>query len=676
MKLQKFNGGVSTRRAPHLIGVNEGTTFQNIDIEEEILKPVNSLLAAGLTKTDEDRYIDYEDDIITLAKTPTTEVEYQNKIYHSVDGDYVQVKDSVQEGDLGLEAPEIISMDTLAVLPSIPLVGEVTLTSQDLGAASTAANIGSFHSTITYELAITQVTAAGLESAPYYVSHTPSYTNSTLTIDIAATVPLYRVYIKNLGVWRCLSYQPDNTQITEFPWWVFEPVSFPYTYSVVLSYPTWLIRYQFNYPSLPGPYPDVLWGFNTHDVENLETGAGFTAGSYTYVVTVGIASLGWESSGSALQEVILGIGEVPTFVIDEGEVDSRVDQLRIYRLGDTITDFTLVAAIEEPTFPYTFTDRVPTASIAGKSILDTEDNDKPISGLTNLAVVNGQLVGTYGSKLYFSGVGRLYAIPPGNYRDFKNTLTGVFQIDGGLLVFSATKTWLMNTSNLATGRIIQLSDKFGCLGHNTVTDYKTGAMWASQAGLCVSAGGKVEVITKDKIGYLNLQITNAVMYNEAYYGFTAAGVCYVLDLRYTPAFMTYIFSTLDDLNALTEVRQVYIDGTELKILFGAIAAVDSYTVFGATTLENLDWVSGKFIEGSYTEHKTYNDIYVRATAGITFKVLIDDVEVSSDLFYKTEVKQIKLPQNEHQGYSIQFKASGKGEVYEIEYKAMGRQNGR
>ena len=38
-----FDGGLSTKTAPHLIGLNEGIICENVDLESGILKPFSSL---------------------------------------------------------------------------------------------------------------------------------------------------------------------------------------------------------------------------------------------------------------------------------------------------------------------------------------------------------------------------------------------------------------------------------------------------------------------------------------------------------------------------------------------------------------------------------------------------------------------------------------------------------
>ena len=60
MKLQIFNGGLNTRLAPHLIGVNEGLTFSNIDVTDATLSPVKKRSLTGLTLNKYAHYFENE----------------------------------------------------------------------------------------------------------------------------------------------------------------------------------------------------------------------------------------------------------------------------------------------------------------------------------------------------------------------------------------------------------------------------------------------------------------------------------------------------------------------------------------------------------------------------------------------------------------------------------------
>jgi len=660
MKLQKFNGGVSTRKASHLIGINEGTACTNVDIENELLGPVKQPTAAGLALTNNARYIKYNDAIDTLAKLPHTKVEYRDKTYYSVLGDFIQVKDDNTEGDLGLDQPVIADATVGNSKPVKPLAGDIVVTQEDL--APGTVNADGFVPGTVYQFAITSV-VGGVESLPYLFSVTAeallngSPSGYVKLFKFQNTTAASRLYQKIAGVWKAYQVGIYTAGITTF--------AATAVFSIYFRSSAITLGYTFGW-SLPADVDAML----------LET---TFVGNYDYVATVYSSSLGWESKPSPIISVKPSDAtDSVTFNINFAQ-DTRIDIVRLYRLGNTITDFTLVSEhVVDVNSSTTLAaaDNYPDTAISGNAILKSIKYSKVLTGVTNLSVTNGQLIGTIGTKLVYSEPGAVFAFPSTNYRDFKETLTGVYAIDAGLLVFSATHTWLINTSNLATGKVIQLSDEFGCVGHDTITGYKTGAMWSSLQGFCVSAGGRVELVSKNRIGYKDLDITKAVMYNETYYGFTAKGVCYAFDMRYETAFVDFIFKVFDDSDATTEIRQVYIDGTELKVLFGSTSAVDSYTLFSSVQDETFIWHSAKFIEGSHTELKHYKDVYMYSSGTLTITILIDDVEVLTKDLYEDGFHNIKIPQDKQEGYGIQYTIVGTGQVTELEYKTMGRQNGR
>ena len=182
------------------------------------------------------------------------------------------------------------------------------------------------------------------------------------------------------------------------------------------------------------------------------------------------------------------------------------------------------------------------------------------------------------------------------------------------------------------------------------------------------------------MGFNNLNIALGVTHNETYWGLTEQGVVYAIDNRYGNVMTKHFeFPILTDNIVNTVVHQLYRTDAELNFLFGNDIDVDSYQFFGSSTKAIMSWKSAKFIEGSYTERKTYKDIYVRATAGIVFKVYIEDQVdnlVAEHKFRETETHHIKVDSAALQGYAIYFTAEGTGIIYEIEYKTMGRQNGR
>ena len=175
MKLQKFDGGLNTRQEPHLIGIDEGQVYTNIDNESGALKPVTVPLAAGGSYNSKHRYIQFSTSLVELGKVPLDFVEYKNKIYYSVEDDYPQMKDDNTEGDIGLYSPAIIASTVSAVRPDVPEAVDITVDeygSDQYWSANTKA--GSFKNGVTYQFAFQKVGDDGSVSDIFYYNYTVS----------------------------------------------------------------------------------------------------------------------------------------------------------------------------------------------------------------------------------------------------------------------------------------------------------------------------------------------------------------------------------------------------------------------------------------------------------------------------------------------------------------------
>ena len=697
MKLQQFSGGLNIKDATHLLKINEAVKYENIDNESGELKPCKALTKLGSTFTENDKYIKHLDVITSLVKTPLDFIEYQNKIYYSVEDDFIQMKDNNGEGDLGLYNPQL-SADLIAIVrPARPLISDIGVLEYTV-----IAFFPQFGWTRGEEhiFAFQRVGDDGSLSDVFEFNYTTTAGPGFLILGF--TLPYqFNFYNKQGGIWRQLT---GEVYLSE------DHVPFDFSADAHKIVPVGLANTRLDTAQVGLASDFDRTVTNWYKAKHIVTGlvpesfstklstidlqgvidigiASLPTSTYSYVATVKISILGWESEPSNIVTIVVdGIADVSLLILEFTDdvaqrypnltSDIRIDRLNIYRLGNNFTDFILITTIHNPVFPVSFTDTILEENILSTTILDTENNDKPLTDLKNLNIINGQLISLLGTKLYFSPIGKLFALPPVNFREFRETLTGTFNIDAGLLVCSLSKTWLLNTSNIATGKVIQLSEEFGCTSQKTMTGWKTGAIWSSEFGLCSSFGGKVELIAKGFLGYNNLNITHAKMFNETYFGFTSQGTVIALDLRYGISIKKFNFAAVLDSDENTILRQIYIQNQRLKVLFGTSILIDSYTIFGSTENEVFVWKSPDFLEGSYTDLKTYKDIYVYATKDINFKTFINDILVNETDFIIEDNHHIKVEHDKHQGYRISFEATGKGTIREIEYKAMGSQDGR
>lgn len=100
-----------------------------------------------------------------------------------------------------------------------------------------------------------------------------------------------------------------------------------------------------------------------------------------------------------------------------------------------------------------------------------------------------------------------------------------------------------------------------------------------------------------------------------------------------------------------------------------------YFLYKGTDNLTLKYKSPRFVEGAFSNNKTYKKVYVRSEGDIIINIIIDDEVVATFNLTGKETHQLQVPQNLQRGYSIQFEIEGTGVIDEIEYVASPRQNG-
>lgn len=100
-----------------------------------------------------------------------------------------------------------------------------------------------------------------------------------------------------------------------------------------------------------------------------------------------------------------------------------------------------------------------------------------------------------------------------------------------------------------------------------------------------------------------------------------------------------------------------------------------YATFSDTTTRELEFSSATYAEGSLTNRKIYSNVYFHSTGNLQVKVYVDD-NLAGETSLQKGVTELKLDANISRGYGLRFEIKGSGTLNEIEYKAEGRQNGR
>lgn len=381
----------------------------------------------------------------------------------------------------------------------------------------------------------------------------------------------------------------------------------------------------------------------------------------TYTYTYYNSQDGVESAPAPLSnELALAADKVVDLTGFVQSPDIQVDMIRIYRIGDNVTSMTLVKEVDNSNS--VVRDDTPSISLMAH-ILDSYDNQPPLSGLQYLVEAYGILFAALGDKLYFTIPGKPNYWPAANYLDFPNTITGILPVAEGILVQSLTKTDILTGTTIATFKVQPVSIEQGNVAHFSNAWIKGVPIWISKDGICAYAGGSVQVISKDKLGKLSLSVVNTAVYDETYYICLMDGTLLVMDSRFTMNFKDYKFaSPIGNIAVFNDVLYARI-GSTLN------------TMFTGNEIE-FDYLSPQFTEDAHTNTKLYNNIYLRSDGLFTVRVYIDGEEVLSKYLTGNTIHDITPPEEKQRGSNVQFSIVGTGKVYEYEYKVVGRQNGR
>lgn len=381
-----------------------------------------------------------------------------------------------------------------------------------------------------------------------------------------------------------------------------------------------------------------------------------------YVYTYYDSTEGVESAPSPISdELTITDGtsvDLSGFITSSNE---SVDKIRLYRVGANATDFTLIVELTASTT--TYNDNIPTVNAIG-TLLDTYNNQAPLSGLRYLIEAYGMLFAALGNKLYYTIPGQPDYWPSLNFIQFPNDITGIVAIADGIIVFTLKEAHIVTGTGSDTFRRIIFNPEHGCINHNSIKYVKNTLLWASADGICALNGNTVIVITKDKLDRITFDLISAASFNEQYYLILNDGTVFILDVRFNPCFKNYEYLE----------NQVYNLGVFDNILYGVVTG--KLVTIDTGTYIDFYYESPCYTEGEATNRKLYNVVYVNANGRFIFDTYIDGVQVSSQELIGKDTFEVKIPQELQAGYDIQFKIQGSGVIREIEYKVQGRDNGR
>jgi hypothetical protein len=385
-------------------------------------------------------------------------------------------------------------------------------------------------------------------------------------------------------------------------------------------------------------------------------------GTYQYVIThlneQGIESVPSEVS---VEAKVLEGGQITLGLAQNFFTNGKT---RIYRVGGNITKFTLVEEVIGTTA--TYIDNKSDLELDGRVLTSQEYGVAP-AGMTSLITAYGMLFGADGNNLRYTNPGEPEYWPAAYSIPFPLKITGLAAVSNGVLVMTSSSTYIMTGSGpLTLSRQLLRSDQ-GCVDVRSIQNFLGNAIWVSQDGICVSSGSSVEVISKNALGKLTLPgVRSSALFNETYYVIYDTNKTLAVDFSFGAAvFKSFNFGRPGVLSFFQDKTSLYLYN------------IGKYKLFEGSANLTMKYKSPRFIEGRATENKTYKKVYFYVKGAVQLSIYINDVLVASKSTAADTEDTIELlvPQELQRGFFIQFAVEGPGEVYEIEYIAVGRERG-
>lgn len=709
-QLNNFTGGLLTKASPFLIDTSNSVIYSNVNLDKGSINAENQDITLDTYMSE--KFVRYNNSWYSSSVGSTNYAIYDDfLIMDATTGAprFTNVPKGIYESNLGMlkdNAPvlmptvEINYYDQAGFAPSINYSFSGTTTHSTSNVLYYAFFYGSWGGTpvvkpiLIYGPVIGDVTIT-ISSLPSeytkwmllrYVEHSPvngqtegvklyEGTNTSVTDDFTLKAvntypyPLYEYRLAKGKVEQCLVEDIDSSGNKSYKKFTYTPT---YDSVIFIAYPIASNRSIYRliandpfgsgnsgkymkcrYMTYPSVNPSYLVDDGTFDGEVfIPPSNNFEV---SYCTTQYNSNLGWEGPPSPVSKVdnLFRVMVFPSTF----SYSVWTDKVRIYRLGGLYTDFMLVGEVNIGSMG-AFTDDI---FKAPTGVLSSQENSPCPTGVTNFTIQNAMVFGSKENILYYSDVAYIYAWSPYNFIAFDDTIIGMGKTANGLIVFTKTSTFIVTGTSPSTLSKYLVTDQQGCIAHSTIQPKDNGLIWLSDDGICITNGSAINLLTWDKLGILTLTGSLAsLIYNNTYYISHSGGtLCIKLDSMaiYTLDIITTCFGVAD--NVLYYRNQ---SGYLTK-------------AFQSSAKRTLSYKSPKYSDGSTTILKNYNNIYVNSTGNLTLTIYITDIQVLS-VALTPGINDIAIPQGYRLGYWVQFEVIGTGELFEIEYKVEGRQNGR
>jgi len=433
-------------------------------------------------------------------------------------------------------------------------------------------------------------------------------------------------------------------------------------------------------------------------------------GDFKYTYTFYSTDTGIESAPARLSPYL--IVDEKAITVDgfapfpkDGEGNDIANRYRLYRIGGYLPQFTLVAELESGNVPYT--DSLDDTDIDGR-ILHTIRTEPPMEGLHDFVELKGRLFGSYGAKLYYSALGNPDTWYSSNFFTMPDDITGIAKSPAGLIIFGESFTYLLIGTAPENFRLKVMSNIIGCVARESIAYFGDNVLWLSKTGICLANGYSIVGLTEDKIDLINgIVPSSACVLNSVYYLhyrpiLTPTETLYPSNELY-PLGLSNLMSLSEGIIVLDFKRGNnysykllnYKDVTSVGVLKDNVCAItaspdlhlSTMNVYADAGVEQLTYVSPKYINGSFSTLKEYEKIRINFYGEFTIKVIFDSGEVvleekisslavgqrvelsngNGALFTEDSVVILGIPNNNNKSYSITFAITGVGDIKSIQY---------
>lgn len=609
-RIRVFNGGLRKAIAPHLINENESVVNQNINHVNGILTPVKDKVQSIPNAEKYGHYFTTDDEWY-FSPTPKDWVEFQERLYiGNRTGTSTKIVNGI-EYNLGIQPPTTVP--TVVVSRETPEQDQITRV--DLFPNTAVA--GDIPAGITLQYKVVNIASTGehypsdeifsVKVTSVYSPGDPQYLTNDIRIgvedtNVDTTIAIFRFF--------------DNYWRKVYEGVAGAAIHYDQTYDI----------------SANDSIEDYL-------VDGLK-------GTYQYALTFYNSIDGTESAPVVSDEYEIDWGRATVNNL-QVSTDPQVNSRRLYRVGGTLTTFTLVTELDNIVTSYV--DDADDDDIDGR-LLDAETNFPPVDNLYWLMESYAMLFAADGDKLRFTPIGEPDYWPQTFFLDFPRPITGLAKTPIGLLVFNEYETWLVTGTGPTSLTQQLLTGSQGCINGDSVVNIEGAAYWASTDGVCLSDGGQVMVITREKLDKIDLSSSvNAVVYDEQYY----------LQLD-TEALIIDIPRQVIK-NANYDIESFIIAN---DTLYGY---KESYLhIIEADTVDlSMDYRSPIYVGPAYSIPKTYKNFYMFSEGTVTIEIFIDGVLAQTATYVGYDNHQVKIPTEHTRGFSLQFRITGTGIVYEI-----------